>query len=72
MQDFETVEVTTDMLIIGAGMAGSGACVEAAHWAKDNKVKVTGVDKDAMERSRAVAMGRTAINQSWQCSGTTG
>ena len=38
MQDFETVEVTTDMLIIGAGMAGSGACVEAAHWAKDNNV----------------------------------
>ena len=63
MQDFETVEVTTDMLIIGAGMAGAGACVEAAHWAKENNVKVTVVDKAAMERSGAVAMGLSAINQ---------
>ncbi|UCE52096.1 MAG: adenylyl-sulfate reductase subunit alpha [Desulfobacterales bacterium] len=63
MQDFETVEITTDLLIIGAGMAGSGACVEAAHWAKENNVKVTVVDKSAMERSGAVAMGLSAINQ---------
>ena len=63
MQDFETVEITTDLLIIGAGMAGSGACVEAAHWAKENNVKVTVVDKAAMERSGAVAMGLSAINQ---------
>jgi len=63
MQDFETVEITTDLLIIGAGMAGSGACVEAAHWADENNVKVTVVDKAAMERSGAVAMGLSAINQ---------
>jgi len=63
MQDFETVEVTTDLLIIGAGMSGSGAAVEAAHWAKENNLKVTVVEKAAMERSGAVAMGLSAINQ---------
>jgi len=63
MQEFETIEVTTDLLIIGPGMAGSGACVEAAHWAKENNIKVTVVDKAAMERSGAVAMGLSAINQ---------
>jgi len=57
MQDFETVEITTDLLIIGAGMSGSGATVEAAHWAKENNLKVTVVEKAAMERSGAVAMG---------------
>ena len=63
MQDFETIEVTTDLLIIGAGMSGSGAAVEAAHWAKENNLKVTIVEKAAMERSGAVAMGLSAINQ---------
>nr|HID57758.1 adenylyl-sulfate reductase subunit alpha [Desulfobacterales bacterium] len=63
MQNFETVEITTDFLIIGSGMAGSGACVEAGHWAKQHNVKVTVVDKAAMERSGAVAMGLSAINQ---------
>ena len=63
MQEFKTVEVTTDLLIIGPGMAGCGACVEAAHWAKQNNVKVTVVDKAAMERSGAVGMGLSAINQ---------
>jgi len=63
MQEFKTVEVTTDLLIIGPGMAGSGACVEGAHWAKQNNLKVTVVDKAAMERSGAVGMGLSAINQ---------
>ena len=63
MQEFKTVEVTTDLLIIGPGMAGTGACVEGAHWAKENDVKITVVDKAAMERSGAVGMGLSAINQ---------
>ena len=63
MQEFEIVEVTTDLLIIGPGMAGCGACVEASHWAKENNVKIGVVDKAAMERSGAVAMGLSAINQ---------
>ncbi|MFH1844371.1 MAG: adenylyl-sulfate reductase subunit alpha [bacterium] len=60
---FETVEVSTDLLIIGGGMASCGAAVEAAHWAEKNNVKVTLVDKAAMDRSGAVAMGLSAINQ---------
>ncbi len=63
MQEFKTVEVTTDLLIMGAGMSGTGAAVEGAHWAKENNIKLTIVDKAAMERSGAVAMGLSAINQ---------
>jgi len=61
--NFETVEVTTDLLIVGGGMAACGAAVEASHWAKKNGLKVALVDKAAMDRSGAVAMGLSAINQ---------
>jgi adenylylsulfate reductase subunit A len=63
MANFETVEVTTDLLIVGGGMSACGAAVEAAHWGKKNNVKVTLVDKAAVDRSGAVAMGLSAINQ---------
>jgi adenylylsulfate reductase subunit A len=63
MADFENVVVTTDLLILGGGMASCGAAVEAAHWAKANNLKITLVDKAAMDRSGAVAMGLSAINQ---------
>jgi adenylylsulfate reductase subunit A len=63
MENFETVQVETDLLILGGGMASCGAAVEAAYWAKKNNLKVTLVDKAAMDRSGAVAMGLSAINQ---------
>ncbi|HXK36556.1 MAG TPA: adenylyl-sulfate reductase subunit alpha [Candidatus Paceibacterota bacterium] len=63
MAAFETVTVETDLLICGGGMAACGAAVEAAHWAKKHGLKVTVVDKAAMDRSGAVAMGLSAINQ---------
>jgi adenylylsulfate reductase subunit A len=63
MANWQTVEVTTDLLIVGGGMAACGAAVEAAYWAKQNNLKVTLVDKAAMDRSGAVAMGLSAINQ---------
>ncbi|MCU0727185.1 MAG: adenylyl-sulfate reductase subunit alpha [Planctomycetes bacterium] len=63
MADFQTVEVKTDLLICGGGMAATGAAVEAAYWAKQHGLKVTLVDKAAMDRSGAVAMGLSAINQ---------
>ncbi len=63
MANWETVTVETDLLICGGGMAACGAAVEAAYWAKKNGVKVTLVDKAAMDRSGAVAMGLSAINQ---------
>lgn len=61
--NFETVEVTTDLLILGGGMSACGAAVEASHWAKQHGLKVTLVDKASMDRSGAVAMGLSAINQ---------
>jgi len=63
MANFETVEVTTDLLIVGGGMAACGAAVEAAYWAKKNGLKVVMVDKAATDRSGAVAMGLSALNQ---------
>ena len=62
MANYETVEVTTDLLIIGGGMASCGAAVEGAYWAKKNGLKITVVDKAAMDRSGAVAMGLSALN----------
>ena len=44
-------------------MAACGAAVEAAYWAKKHGLKVTLVDKAAVDRSGAVAMGLSAINQ---------
>ncbi len=63
MQDFKTVEVETDLLILGGGMAACGAAVEAAYWAKEHGLRVAMVDKAAVDRSGAVAMGLSAINQ---------
>jgi len=60
--NFETVEVTTDLLIVGGGMGACGAAVESAHWAKKHGLKVTLVDKASMPRSGAVGMGLSAIN----------
>jgi adenylylsulfate reductase, subunit A len=62
MANWQTVEVTTDLLILGGGMAACGAAVEAAYWAKKHGLKVTLVDKAAVDRSGAVAMGLSAIN----------
>ena len=63
MANFETVEVSTDLLILGGGFSGCGAATEAAYWAKKNNIKITLVDKAALDRSGAVAMGLSAINQ---------
>jgi adenylylsulfate reductase subunit A len=63
MANFENVVVETDVLILGGGMAACGAAVEAAYWARKNGLKVTLVDKAAVDRSGAVAMGLSAINQ---------
>jgi adenylylsulfate reductase subunit A len=56
----ETIE--TDLLLVGGGMACTGAAVEAMAYAKDLGLKVTLVDKAALDRSGAVAMGLSAIN----------
>ena len=58
----DVVEVDTDFLIIGGGMAACGAAYEAARWATPKGLKITMVDKAAADRSGAVAMGLSAIN----------
>jgi len=62
MREFATEVVETDVLILGGGMAGCGAAVEAAYWAKPLGLKVTLVDKAAIDRSGPVAMGLSALN----------
>jgi adenylylsulfate reductase subunit A len=54
--------VETDVLICGGGMSGCGAAYEAAYWAKLSNLRVVVVEKAAIERSGAVAMGLSAIN----------
>ncbi|HMK56835.1 MAG TPA: adenylyl-sulfate reductase subunit alpha [Dissulfurispiraceae bacterium] len=58
----EIIEVETDLLLIGGGMACCGSAFEAARWATPKGIKVTMVDKAATDRSGAVAMGLSAIN----------
>jgi adenylylsulfate reductase subunit A len=63
MANWETVVVETDLLICGGGFSACGAATEASYWAKKKGLKVTLVDKAALDRSGAVAMGLSAINQ---------
>ncbi|MHB8742265.1 MAG: adenylyl-sulfate reductase subunit alpha [Sulfuricaulis sp.] len=63
----QIVEEEVDILIIGGGMAACGAAFEIGQWteaakAKGHNIKVKLVDKAAMDRSGAVAMGLSAIN----------
>ncbi|RMF86678.1 MAG: adenylyl-sulfate reductase subunit alpha [Nitrospirae bacterium] len=55
------VELETDFLIVGGGMAACGAAFEAKRWAGDD-VRILLCDKAAMDRSGAVAQGLSAIN----------
>src|SRR5512137_2993604 len=58
----KVVEIETDLLLIGGGMACCGAAYEAARYATPKGLKVVMVDKAAADRSGAVAMGLSAIN----------
>src|SRR5215469_10345704 len=58
----EVVEEEVDILIIGGGMAACGAAFEIARWAAGTNLRIKLVDKAAMSRSGAAAMGLSAIN----------
>jgi adenylylsulfate reductase subunit A len=64
----EVVQEEVDILLIGGGMACCGAAYEVVRWAEAAKaetgvdLKITLVDKAAMDRSGAVAQGLSAIN----------
>ena len=49
-----------DILVVGGGMAGTGAAFEARYWGKDMKIIVA--EKANIDRSGAVAQGLYAIN----------
>ena len=55
-----TEVVECDVLVVGGGMAGCGAAVEAKYWGKN--LKVIMVDKAATDRSGATGEGLSAIN----------
>ncbi|MBF0143958.1 MAG: adenylyl-sulfate reductase subunit alpha [Magnetococcales bacterium] len=57
----DIVEIDTDILIVGGGMSACGAAYEMVRWAPAG-MRIRLVDKAAMERSGAVAMGLSAIN----------
>src|SRR3990170_2197902 len=58
----EVVEEERDILIIGGGMAAGGTAFEVPRWAEGTGLKIKLVDKAALSRSGAVAMGLSAIN----------
>ncbi len=54
------VEDGIDILVAGAGMAGTGAAFEARYWGQNKKIVIA--EKANMDRSGAVAQGLYAIN----------
>ena len=58
---YETiVEDGIDILVVGAGLGGTGAAWEARFWGKDKKIVIA--EKANIDRSGAVAQGLYAIN----------
>ncbi|MBK1619154.1 adenylyl-sulfate reductase subunit alpha [Lamprobacter modestohalophilus] len=54
------VEDGIDVLVVGAGLGGTGAAFEARYWGKDKKIVIA--EKANIDRSGAVAQGLYAIN----------
>ena len=55
MANVKTHVEESDILIIGGGMAGTGATFESRHWGRD--LKIVCVEKANIDRSGAVAQG---------------
>ena len=60
MAKHKTLYEDCDVLVVGGGMAGTGATFEARHWGRD--MKIICVEKANIDRSGAVAQGLYAIN----------
>lgn len=54
------IEDSIDILVVGAGLGGTGAAYEARYWGRDKKVIIA--EKANIDRSGAVAQGLYAIN----------
>ena len=60
MAKIKTIYEDCDILVVGGGMAGTGATFEARYWGRD--LKIICVEKANIDRSGAVAQGLYAIN----------
>ena len=60
MGKIKTVYEDCDILVVGGGMAGTGATFEARYWGRE--LKIVCVEKANIDRSGAVAQGLYAIN----------
>ena len=67
MGKVKTVWEDCDILVVGGGMAGTGATYEARYWGRD--MKIVCAEKANIDRSGAVAQGLYAINCYMECSG---
>jgi len=56
----KTVYEDCDILVVGAGMGGTGAAYEARYWGRELKIVIA--EKANIDRSGAVAQGLYAIN----------
>jgi len=54
------IEDDIDILVVGAGLGGTGAAFEARYWGQDKKIVIA--EKANIMRSGAVAQGLYAIN----------
>ncbi len=54
------IEDDIDVLVVGAGLGGTGAAFEARYWGKTKKIVIA--EKANIDRSGAVAQGLYAIN----------
>ena len=54
------IEDNIDILVVGAGLGGTGAAWEARFWGQDKKIVIA--EKANIDRSGAVAQGLYAIN----------
>ncbi|HAE72738.1 MAG TPA: adenylylsulfate reductase subunit alpha, partial [Gammaproteobacteria bacterium] len=54
------IEDNIDILVVGAGLGGTGAAYEARYWGRDKKIVIA--EKANIDRSGAVAQGLYAIN----------
>ena len=56
----KTIYEDSDILVVGGGMAGTGATFESRYWGRD--MKIICAEKANIDRSGAVAHGLYAIN----------
>jgi len=67
MPKVKTIYEDCDILVVGGGMAGTGATFEARYWGRD--LKIVCVEKANIDRSGAVAKVYMRLTVIWECSG---